>query len=218
MTHALKTPIASIKALSETLCDGVDPDPDLQRQYCGMILTEANRQSRMVEDILRLSQLQSATDPLPRERVRAGALFAPVWEKYSLLMDCAGIRLEVSDRVDALPDLETAPAYVAQLMEILLDNALKFVPEGGTVWVEAEVSGRRAVIRVRDNGVGIAPKDLPHVFERFYKSSHDFNQQGSGLGLAIAREICGRLGEKIWVESQPGQGACFSFTLRLWQK
>ncbi len=218
MTHALKTPIASIKALSETLCDGVEPDPDLQRQYCGMILTEANRQSRMVEDILRLSRLQSTSAPLPRERTEAGALFAPVWEKYRLLMDCAGIRLEVSGQVDALPDLETDCAHVTQVMEILLDNALKFVPEGGTVWVEAEVSGRRAVIRVRDNGVGIAPKDLPRVFDRFYKSSHDFNQQGSGLGLAIAREICGKLGEKIWVESQPGQGACFSFTLRLWQK
>lgn len=218
MTHALKTPIASIKALAETLCDGVEPDPDKQQLCCGMILTEANRQSRMVQDILDLSRLQSDSAPFPKERVTAEDLFAPVWEKYRLLFDCAGIQLHRTDSLNQLPDLATNPAHVRQVMEILLDNALKFVPEGGDVWVEASTAGRRATILVRDSGIGIASQDLPHVFDRFYKSSHNSNQQGSGLGLAIAKEICDKLQEKIWAESQPGQGASFSFTLRLCQK
>lgn len=215
VTHALKTPIASIKALSETLCDGVEPDPDKQKVYYGMILREANRQDHMVRDILELSKLQSNRMDFSKTTLHAPTIFQPVLEKYETLADCMGITLHVSENLERLPPLYTNAACVKQILEILLDNALKFAPEGGDIWVDAYHTRKCAAFCVRDNGIGIAKDALPHIFERFYKYSHDFNESGSGLGLAIARETAVGLKEKIWAESKPGQGAAFYFTVRL---
>lgn len=213
VTHAFKTPIASIKALAETLCDGVEPDPDRQRVYYGMILQEANRQDHMVRDVLELSKLQSNGMDFTKEKIYADALFEPVWEKYATLCDCMGISLHISEEIACLPPLYTNASCVKQILEILLDNAVKFVSEGGDIWVDASAARNQATISVRDNGIGITKDALPHVFERFYKYSHDFNESGSGLGLAIAKEISVGLKEKIWVESEPGKGAVFFFTV-----
>lgn len=213
VTHAFKTPIASIKALAETLCDGVEPDPDRQKVYYGMILREANRQHHMIQDVLELSKLQSNGMDFTKTNVCAAGVFDPVLNKYATLCDCMGISLHISEEISRLPPLYTNPACVKQLLEILLDNALKFVHEGGDIWVETACTRNKATICVRDNGIGIAKEALPHVFERFYKCSHDFNESGSGLGLAIAEEIVSGLKEKIWAESEPGKGAAFFFTV-----
>ena len=101
------------------------------------------------------------------------------------------------------------------ILSVLLDNALKFVPEGGSVDLDAAVSGRSAVITVRDDGPGIAAEDLPHIFDRFFKCGGERGKSGSGLGLAIARENTLGLRERIWAESEPGAGSAFHFTLRL---
>lgn len=215
VTHALKTPVASIKALSETLCDGVEPDLDQQRVYYGMILREANRQDHMIRDILELSKLQSHGMDFTKTKLNALKVFEPVLEKYGTLADCMGITLHVSENLERLPSLYTNAACMKQVLEILLDNALKFVPEDGDIWIDTCCTRKQATICVRDNGIGIAKDALPHIFERFYKYSHDFNASGSGLGLAIAKETIAGLKEKIWVESEPGQGAAFYFTVRL---
>lgn len=215
VTHAFKTPIASIKALAETLCDGVEPDPDRQKVYYGMILREANRQDHMIRDVLNLSKLQSSGMDFTKTAVRAAGVFAPVLEKYAALCDCRDITLHISEELSRLPPLRTNAACLKQLLELLLDNALKFTPEGGDIWVETSLSRKQTVFCVRDNGVGIAKETLPHVFERFFKGSHDFNESGSGLGLAIAREIAAGLKERIWAESEPGRGAAFYFTVHL---
>ncbi|MGN0969087.1 MAG: sensor histidine kinase, partial [Oscillospiraceae bacterium] len=206
VTHAFKTPIASIKALSETLCDGVEPDPDKQKVYYGMILQEANRQDHMVRDVLELSKLQSNGMDFTKTRLRAAEVFDPVLKKYAALCDCMGIAFHVSEEVSRLPPLMTNAACLKQILEILLDNAVKFVPEGGDIWVDASTARNQVTFCVRDNGVGISKEALPRVFERFFKGSHDFNASGSGLGLAIAKEITAGLKEKIWVESEPGKG------------
>lgn len=214
VTHAFKTPIASIKALSETLCDGVEPDPDKQKVYYGMILQEANRQDHMIRDVLELSKLQSNGMDFTKTKLRAAAVLDPVLEKYATLCDCMGISLHISEGISRLPPLYTNAACVKQLLEILLDNAVKFVPEGGDIWVDASAARSQTTFCVRDNGMGISKDALPHVFERFFKGSHDFNVSGSGLGLAIAKEIAAGLKEKIWAESEPGKGAAFFFTVR----
>ena len=215
VTHAFKTPIASIKALAETLCDGVEPDPDRQRTYYGMILQEANRQDHMVRDILELSKLQSNGMDFTKSAVNASNILKAALEKYTVLCDCREIALHVSEGLEALPPLYTNAACLKQLLDILLDNALKFVPEGGDIWLEADAARNIAIFCVRDNGVGISKEALPHVFERFYKCGHDHNESGSGLGLAIAEKIAGGLREKIWAESEPGKGSAFCFTIHL---
>lgn len=215
VTHALKTPVTSIKALSETLCADVEPDPDKQKAYCGMILREANRQDRMVRDILDLSRLQSHGTDLSRQSFYAPTVFQSVLEKYGALADCMGITLYVSDALGSMPPLYSNAASIRQILEILLDNALKFAPEDGEIRLEISCTKKRATFCVRDNGPGIPADALPHVFERFYKYSHRFNESGSGLGLAIAKELTAGLREKLWVESKPGCGAAFFFTVRL---
>ena len=215
VTHALKTPVASIKALAETLCDEVEPDPNQQKVYYGMILREANRQGHMIRDILELSKLQSNGIDFTKTKFNTAEVFTPVLEKYETLADCMGIHLHVAEHATYLPPLYGNPACVRQVLEILLDNALKFVPEGGDIWVEVSFDRKQAVVCIRDNGIGIAAEALPHIFERFYKYSHDFNESGSGLGLAIAKEIVDGMKEKIWVESKPDEGAAFFFTIRI---
>ena len=98
-------------------------------------------------------------------------------------------------------------------MEILLENALKYVNDGGTIGVDATVSRGQVVFCIWDNGTGISAKDLPHVFERFYRCNR--NKSGSGLGLSIAQEIITGLKEKIWVESEADKNTAFFFTVRL---
>lgn len=215
VTHALKTPVASIKALSETLCDEVESDPDKQKVYYGMILREANRQDHMIRDILELSKLQSNGMDFSKTKLSAPELLAPIQDKYATLCDCMDIHLHISNCFSCLPTLYSNAACVRQVFEILLDNALKFVPEGGNIWVDASVSGKIATFCVRDDGIGIEKDALPQVFDRFFKGSHDFNASGSGLGLAIAKEIILGLKERIWVESEAGKGAAFYFTVHL---
>ena len=215
VTHALKTPVASIKALSETLCDGVEPDPDRQKVYYGMILREANRQDHMIRDILELSKLQSSGMDFTKSSLYAADIFQPVLDKYATLCDCMDISLYVSEELAALPPLHTNEACIKQILELLLDNAIKFVPEGGEIRFEITRLRKQAIFCVRDNGIGITKDALPHVFERFYKYSHDFNESGSGLGLAIAKEIAAGLKERIWAESEVGNGSSFFFTIHL---
>lgn len=213
ITHALKTPIASIRALTEILCDDMEPDPNEQKLYYGMILTETSRQEHMVRDILELSKLQSNTMDFSKTSLEAGPVLSPVFEKYATLCDCSGVTLHVSDDLSHLPPLYTNAACLKQLLEILLDNALKFVPEGGNVWIDASLGKNHATLCVRDDGTGIAQNSLPYIFDRFYKGNHDFNVSGSGLGLAIAKETIAGLNEKIWVESKPNEGSSFYFTV-----
>lgn len=212
VTHALKAPIASVKTLTEALCDVENLDITTQRIYYGMILQEMNQQSHMVQEILELSKLQSKERDFTKTSVNASDVFAPVLEKYSMLCDCAHISFRVSDAIFKLPNLYTNVSCVRQVMEILLENALKYVDDGCMIEVDSNILKGQVVFRVRDNGPGISAKDLPHVFERFYRCNR--NKNGSGLGLAIAQEIIAGLKEKIWVESEPPKGTSFYFSIR----
>lgn len=213
VTHALKSPIASVKTLTETLCDVENLDINKQRTYYGMILQEMNQQSHMVQEILELSKLQSRERDFTRTCVSASEIFAPIQEKYSMLCDCAHISFHVSNVISELPPLYTNASCVGQVLEILLENALKYTHDGCKIEVDAAVSKNQVIFCVCDNGAGIPEEDLPHVFERFYRCSR--NKSGSGLGLAIAREIAAGLKEKLWVESEVGKGSVFFFTVRL---
>ena len=215
ITHELKTPIASIKALAEALSDGMEKSPADRNVYYGMILKEANRQERMVCDALELSKLQSYRVQLKKEALQAEQVFSPVLEKYFSLCDLMGITLTVDPSVAALPALYTNEKYIHTVLDALLGNAVKFVPEEGEIRVSAHISRRRAVITVADNGVGISKEELPHVFERFYKGHRSDNEGGSGLGLAIAKEITDNMKETIRIHSEENAGTRVSFTVSL---
>lgn len=215
ITHELKTPVASIKALAEALSDGMEKSPADRNVYYGMILREANRQERMICDVLELSKLQSYRVEISKQPVSAAEVFAPVCDKYGSLCDLMGVVFSVSDEVWNLPELYTDGKCVSAVMDALLSNAVKFVKENGRISVSAKLSGKRAVICVADNGRGIAKEELPHVFERFYKSRRNDNEAGSGLGLAIARETADAMKEKLWIRSQVDVGTKAYFTISL---
>lgn len=216
VTHALKSPIASIKAITETLSDVPDLDPDKRTFYYGMILRETNMQSHMVQEILELSKLQSHGMDFTKTSVDAAKAFEQPLEKFSALCECARISFHVSDEINRLPFLNTNAACIGQVMEILLENAVKYVTSGDNIWIEAKEAKNQVVFCVRDDGCGISPEDLPHVFERFYRCSRNV-KNSSGLGLAIAKEILENLKEKIWAESELGKGTAFYFTVRIKQ-
>jgi signal transduction histidine kinase len=145
--------------------------------------------------------------------VRLADVLKPVVEKYALL--CGDrVSLRVCADFEELPPVETDPKSIARIADILLNNGMKFTGENGVIWLDAAVDSRAVTLCVRDNGVGIPRKDQGRIFERFYMGDPSHNANGSGLGLAIARELTDRSKEKLWVESEPGRGAAFFFTVR----
>ncbi len=213
ITHELKTPVASIKALAEALSDGMEKDSADRSVYYGMIIREANRQERMICDVLELSKLQSVQVKMEKTTVSANELLSPTLDKYAFDCELMDITLRVDESVKVLPKLYTDPVRIRTVLDVLLSNAVKFVPEAGCITVSARLAHRCAVICVSDNGKGISKEELPHVFERFYKGHRSDNESGSGLGLAIAKEIMDNLKERIWLESEAGQGTTAYFTI-----
>lgn len=215
VSHSLKSPIASIKALTETMYDGLVTDPDKQRKYHGMVLSEANALEHTVQNMMELSKLQASGSRIPTEYVpNLRESLRTVLDKYALLCDELGIRFEVTEAWDKLPPVQTSPERIGEVLDILLSNAVKFVGEDGRIVLDAKAGPRSVAVLVSDNGVGISEEDRKHIFERFYRGSNRKDSSGSGLGLAIAYEILTNLGGTLSVESTPGRGSTFRFTVR----
>ncbi|MDO5423417.1 MAG: HAMP domain-containing sensor histidine kinase [Eubacteriales bacterium] len=215
VTHALKTPVSAIRTLAESLCDEVVPDPERQKLYCSRILLEVKKQERMIRDILKLSEIQNCQMDFSKTALSFAQCFRNVLDCYAELCEYMEISVHMPEDLEQLPMLYTNAACMEEVLKTLLDNAMKFTPEGGDIWVEVRQQKNRLVLCVRDNGVSIPQKDQAQIFERFFKGSAPGNENGSGLGLAIAKEILDGLQEKIWVESEPEKGAAFSFTIAM---
>lgn len=213
ITHEMKSPIASIRALTEALTDGMGKSESERNIYYGLIIGEANRQQRMILDALTLAKLQTSRLRPPRSVMPAEQIFAPVCEKNAVLCELSGVSFCVDDSIPSLPLLYSNADMLQQVLDILLGNARKFVPEGGTVSLSATVQRKRVTICIADNGVGIPKRDQPYVFERFYKGSQSCNETGSGLGLSIAKETLAALKEKIWFHSEENRGTSIFFTI-----
>lgn len=229
VSHEMRTPISSIRALSETLMDGLVESEEDKLNYYENIRQESMRLGRLVNDMLELSRLQGGVVALEKSYVDAGEILSGVMSLYGRLCEEAGLSL-VLDAPEDLSHVYSNADRIKQVLIILLDNAVKHTPGGGRVamcarnattgtardaspgtpgdsapgWVE---------ISVRDTGGGIPPEHIGHVFERFYQSDKSHSSEGTGLGLSIAREVLKMMGEEIWVESEPGKGSAFTFTL-----
>lgn len=214
MNHELKTPITSIKALSETLMDGYVTDPEKQLFYYSTILKEAGNLENTVQEILELAKLQSVKSIYKKELVSPDTVFSRILDRYNGLCEDLGINfLSPAPVLANLPSIRTNPAMAERVLDLYLHNALKFTaPEEGRIEVSFRTEKDHLLLCVRDNGCGISAEALPHVFDRFYQAEPDRNKTGSGLGLSIVREIAQGLHEKAWVESKQGHGSAFYFT------
>lgn len=212
VSHELRTPLTALRALIEPLRDGLVKTDEQRQQIYDVVLRETMRLSRLVNDMLELSRLQSGNASLQRSVFSVLPLLGVIRDTYTPYADDYQHTF-LYEVPDALPDVVGNPDRTQQVLVALLDNAMKYTPEGGTVTLHAEVLPEVVRISVSDTGIGISSEDLPHVFDRFYKADKAHHSRGTGLGLAIAYEIMKQLGEEMKVESELGKGSVFSFTL-----
>lgn len=215
ITHDLKSPVTSIKALSENLSLGVVEDEEVKQKYYTLLAKESVKLQHTIQAILELSAIQSDQTDFSKQQLKLADCFEPIIEKYRMLCDDMMIKFIVSETLAAIPRAYTNPKNITRLLDILLDNAVKFVGEDGIIRLDAVAEAKMVTICVRDNGIGISKENQAHIFDRFYMVDSSYNVNGSGLGLAIALGITHALHEKIWVESTLGEGTAFFFTVHM---
>lgn len=206
VSHELKTPLTSIAGYAETLV-GETPDAATTRRFLEVILGNARRMQRLVDDLLDLSRIESGGWTPAPEAVDLADTAAEVFEGFADRARTAGVTLHVEVPLDA-PALEADPQAVRQILTNLVDNALRYTPPGGRVTVAAHHEGRDTVIEVRDTGSGIPAEHLPRLFERFYRvdPSRSRAEGGTGLGLAIVKHLVEAHGGLCTAESVLGRG------------
>jgi signal transduction histidine kinase len=211
VSHELKTPIAAIRAHLENLLDGVEhPDPHTLQ----VMLSQTERLSRLIEQLLELSRLESGELPLQREDVPLAPLVTQVLSEIDVARSDSGVAVQ-SELPEDLPAVDADRERVHQVLYNLLDNAVRFTPSGGAVTVSAQRHNGSVEVRVADTGVGIPPEHLPRLFERFYRADPARSREdgGTGIGLAIARSVVEAHGGHIRAESELGKGSVFTFDL-----
>jgi len=212
VSHELRTPLTAVRALIEPLKEGMVTTEADRMRYYDIILREVMRLSRLINDQLELSRLQSGNVAIEKHRMALDDLIYDVCDRYSSIAEEHGLELHIESDLSDCPMVYGNADRVEQMLIILLDNAIKYT-EQGSIGVRVEWDEEKATITVRDTGIGIAEEDIPYVFDRFYKVDKAHSGKGSGLGLSIAKELLSRMGEEIYVSSIQGQGSEFSFTV-----
>ena len=210
VSHELRTPLAAIYGAAMTLRHReVAVEPDQRDRLLDVISSESNRLARIVNDILWASRLESGRMQVEIERCDAAAIAAEVAEVAQARVP-EGLRL-VLDAPAGLPAIVADPDKLRQVLANLLDNAVKYSPDGGTVELEASRSGGRVRFRVSDEGLGIPPAEQDRIFEKFFRLDPNLTRGvgGTGLGLYISRELVTRMAGRIWVVSDGRTGSTF---------
>jgi signal transduction histidine kinase len=217
VSHELKTPLTSIQGFSQAILDDTADSPDQRRQAAQVIYNESTRMHRLVLDLLDLAKLDAGTADITMSPVNVGALLNAVAEKFIPQSQRSGVNIKVNAE-QALPPVLGDGDRLSQVFTNLVDNAMKFTPNGGTVQLHAAVVDEQMLISVMDNGTGISEDALTHIFDRFYQvdpARRGGEKHGAGLGLAIVKEIVQAHGGRISVRSRPGEGTVFEVFLPL---
>ncbi len=212
--HDLRTPLASIQALIEALADGLVEEPTMQQRYLRTAQRDIQSLSLLIDDLFDLAQFDAGALELSLQPVDLNDLISDTVNRFAGAAARQGVAL--SGQVAAGPDLVRVDVQkIERVLANLIANAIRHTPAGGDVRVQARRQGSVTLVEVIDTGEGIASDDLPYIFDQFYRGekSRSHATGGSGLGLAIAKRIVEAHGGEIGVESEPGQGARFWFTL-----
>lgn len=213
LSHELRTPMTTISGFLEGIIDGVIPKEETDK-YLHIVLEETRRLSRLVNQLLELTRMESGSVPLEQKRFDLNELVRLVLIAAEQRIEDKRLRVSVD-----LPDEAWAyadPDQIRRVLNNLADNAIKFTPEEGTVAISVKLRNGKYHVAVENSGAGIDPNELPHLFERFYKSdkSRGMDKSGAGLGLYMVRNILKQHGEDIRVESTPNEKTVFSFTIK----
>ena len=212
VSHELRSPLASVKAIVETLDNGALEEAEVARDFVHRIDWEVDRMSRLIEDLLDLARLDSRQGLISLNTVDLRLLMTEVKESFQERADYKNVRVEVI-APERLPRAVGDEERLRQVLINLLDNALKFTPGSGWVTLSAYPLDELVRVGVRDSGAGIPEDHLPHIFERFYKADRSRQGGGTGLGLAIVKHIVQAHGSEVAVQSREGEGSAFTFTL-----
>ncbi len=217
VTHELRTPLTSIRAFAELMRDDPEMDAPQRQQFLALVVAETERLSRLVNQVLDMAKIESGHGEWRNEALDLGALIEHAVATTSEVFRERGATVTI-DKPAQAPPLHADRDRLLQVLINLLSNAAKFTPPGqGRVTVTLRCDERAATVEVRDNGPGVPPEQQQLVFEKFRQGgSSSQRPQGTGLGLPISRRIVEHYGGRIWLESAPGQGACFAFELP-WQ-
>lgn len=213
VSHELRTPLSLIRGYAETLRDVTGNEPEKRSRQLGIIIDESERLSKIVDDILNLSQLQSGHFQLNKTRFRINDVVHRVTKRYALLSEKTGVDVVVEPSGDAI--LEADESRIEQVLYNLINNAFNHTPQGGTITITTRTSADTVRVEVSDTGSGIAAQDIPHIWDRFYKSKNqtDFSH-GTGLGLAVVKAVLKAHGAGFGVESQPHVLTTFWFEFK----
>ena len=218
ISHELRTPLTAIRGMVEPLIDGIMESEEERQECYHVILKETIRLEKLVGEMLDMSRLQDGRVHVELEPLELPGILEAAARGMRQIAADAGVELAIETDGSELQCMGNEDR-ITQVLVILMDNALSFTPSGGRVTVYARDAGSMVEVGVRDTGCGIEPKDLPMIWERFYKADRSrMRTTGTGLGLSIAKLVVELMGGEIGVKSEPGKGADFTFTLQKQEK
>lgn len=207
ISHDLKTPLGLIRGYSEMLLDYYGDNKEKREKYLNTVIKETERMSKLVDDVLQLSKLQSGMVEIKEELIDLEKLIFETLDIFEIQILEKNIEVKLNNlKLKVIADREMIKRAIINI----ISNALASMENGGILTITAEPQDKEILIKVSDTGCGIPQKDLEHIFDRYYKG----NKSGTGLGLAIVKEILTLHGSKYGIESQEGVGTTFYFTLK----
>ncbi len=214
VSHELRTPISSIKGYAETLLDGKADNEDTVKEFLNIIYQDSDRLANLIDDLLDLSKIESGKMKMEFEPLD----ISPIINRSVNVLEKSSKDKSLSIKLNVPNDLPKVLGDQKRLLQVflnLLDNAIKYTTEGGLINVVVSGKEKVAQVDISDTGIGIPGKDLPRIFERFYRVDKARSRElgGTGLGLSIVKHIVQAHNGQVWVQSELGKGSTFSFTL-----
>ncbi|AYF92024.1 cell wall metabolism sensor histidine kinase WalK [Apilactobacillus bombintestini] len=226
VSHELRTPLTSVHSYIEALQDGAWKDETIAPKFLKVTQDETDRMIRMINDLLTLSRMDSGTQKIDKELVNIKELFNYILDRFDMIINSDGTTEANPNKPDkdyrierhfTKSDLwvEVDTDRFTQVIDNLMNNAIKYSPDGGVIVCSLYKTKNNVILSVRDQGLGIPRSSIPHIFDRFYRvdKARSRAQGGTGLGLAISKEVIQALGGRIWVESTENRGSTFYISL-----
>lgn len=219
VSHELRTPLTSVKSYTESLQDGAWKEETIAPQFLQVISTETERMIRMITDLLNLSRMDQGKLQLEQEYVSMNDLFTHILDRFDMVLQSEAYRDKdykiQRDLTQRTLWVDIDQDKITQVIDNIMNNALKYSPDGGTITCRLMETHNSVVLSVTDEGMGIPRKDLQHIFERFYRvdKARARSMGGTGLGLAISREVLMLHGGRIWATSVENKGSTFFVSL-----
>jgi two-component system, OmpR family, sensor histidine kinase VicK len=223
VSHELRTPLTSVRSYVDALAEGAIDDPEMAQNFLGVVQDETQRMIRMINDLLSLSRLDQGTMDVRLEVVNLNSLFNFVLNRFDMIIESDAKNTDTPNKNYNIQReftnedvwVEVDPDKFTQVLDNIMNNAVKYSPDGGIITARLIKTKTRAILSISDQGLGIPRKDLDSIFNRFFRvdKSRSRAQGGTGLGLAISKEVVERFNGRIWVGSVENRGSTFYISL-----